>query len=187
MQSSKKRSRWSSDSSSDSEGGEEASASTAASLPMAVRSQAMLSSARPGEGESGSYTASHALGKTSSTIAEMLVSSVQADYTLAGQLLTSSCNASKSTVSNNTSYNSAIVGCRSVDNYERLNYISSGTYGDVFRARDISSGEIVALKQVKPNEQLESRQGRCWTSAKINRNSYLVLPAAVFTEIHRIS
>jgi serine/threonine protein kinase len=46
-----------------------------------------------------------------------------------------------------------------VDNYERLNYISSGTYGDVFRARDIRTGEIVALKQVKPNEQLESRQG----------------------------
>lgn len=39
--------------------------------------------------------------------------------------------------------------CRSVDCYERLNFIDEGTYGRVFRARDRSSGDIYALKQVK--------------------------------------
>lgn len=39
--------------------------------------------------------------------------------------------------------------CRSVDCYERLNFIDEGTYGLVFRARDISTGDIYALKQVK--------------------------------------
>jgi cell division cycle 2-like len=39
--------------------------------------------------------------------------------------------------------------CRSVDCYERLNFIDEGTYGRVFRARDIASGDVYALKQVK--------------------------------------
>lgn len=39
--------------------------------------------------------------------------------------------------------------CRSVECYERLNYIDEGTYGLVYRARDVLSGHIVALKQVK--------------------------------------
>ncbi|KAL4459167.1 hypothetical protein ABPG75_014032 [Micractinium tetrahymenae] len=39
--------------------------------------------------------------------------------------------------------------CRSVDNYEKLNRISEGTYGVVYRARDRESGEICALKKVK--------------------------------------
>jgi cell division cycle 2-like len=39
--------------------------------------------------------------------------------------------------------------CRSVDCYERLNFIDEGTYGRVFRARDIETDEVYALKQVK--------------------------------------
>jgi cell division cycle 2-like len=39
--------------------------------------------------------------------------------------------------------------CRSVDCYERLNFIDEGTYGRVFRARDVRTGEVYALKQVK--------------------------------------
>jgi cell division cycle 2-like len=39
--------------------------------------------------------------------------------------------------------------CRSVECYERLNFIDEGTYGRVFRARDIASGDVYALKQVK--------------------------------------
>ncbi|KAK8287461.1 hypothetical protein V6Z12_D07G060600 [Gossypium hirsutum] len=42
-----------------------------------------------------------------------------------------------------------LLGCRSVYEYERLNKISEGTYGVVFRARDKKTGEIVALKKVK--------------------------------------
>ncbi|KAE8687390.1 hypothetical protein F3Y22_tig00111022pilonHSYRG00655 [Hibiscus syriacus] len=39
-------------------------------------------------------------------------------------------------------------GCRSVDEFERLNKIDEGTYGVVYRARDKKTGEIVALKKL---------------------------------------
>lgn len=42
-----------------------------------------------------------------------------------------------------------IHGCRSVDEYQRLNFIDQGTYGAVFKAKCRASGEVVALKQVK--------------------------------------
>ncbi|KMZ94615.1 cdc2-like protein kinase 1 [Plasmodium vivax Mauritania I] len=40
-------------------------------------------------------------------------------------------------------------GCRSVKNYRRLNKISEGTYGAVFRAQNKKTKKIVALKQLK--------------------------------------
>jgi cell division cycle 2-like protein len=43
----------------------------------------------------------------------------------------------------------ATRGCRSVDCYERLNEIEEGSYGVVYRARDVQSGVVYALKQVK--------------------------------------
>lgn len=45
------------------------------------------------------------------------------------------------------------VPCRYVDCYERLNYIDEGTYGTVFRARDIESGHVYALKHVKSDRE----------------------------------
>ena len=42
-----------------------------------------------------------------------------------------------------------IVPCRHVDHFEKLNRIEEGTYGVVYRARDRKSGEIVALKKLK--------------------------------------
>lgn len=39
--------------------------------------------------------------------------------------------------------------CRTVESYERLNFIDEGTYGLVYKARDITSGDIYALKQIK--------------------------------------
>ncbi|KAE8707469.1 Cyclin-dependent kinase G-2 [Hibiscus syriacus] len=42
-----------------------------------------------------------------------------------------------------------LLGCRSVFEYERLNKISEGTYGIVYRAKDKKTGEIVALKKEK--------------------------------------
>jgi len=42
-----------------------------------------------------------------------------------------------------------IAPCRHVDNYELLNHIEEGSYGIVSRARDTSTGEIVALKKLK--------------------------------------
>ncbi|KAL4854151.1 Cyclin-dependent kinase G-2 [Chlorella vulgaris] len=44
---------------------------------------------------------------------------------------------------------SMLEECRSVDCYEKLNRISEGTYGVVYRARDRETGEICALKKVK--------------------------------------
>lgn len=39
--------------------------------------------------------------------------------------------------------------CRHVDNFERLNHIEEGSYGWVSRAKDITTGEVVALKKLK--------------------------------------
>jgi len=39
--------------------------------------------------------------------------------------------------------------CRSVEHYKKLNRISEGTYGVVYRARDRETGQICALKKVK--------------------------------------
>ncbi|OAX77569.1 hypothetical protein ACJ72_08131 [Emergomyces africanus] len=39
--------------------------------------------------------------------------------------------------------------CRHVDNFERLNHIEEGSYGLVSRARELATGEIVALKRLK--------------------------------------
>ena len=46
-----------------------------------------------------------------------------------------------------------IVPSRSVYCYERLNQIEEGSYGVVFRARDKETGEIVALKKLKLDEE----------------------------------
>ncbi|CAG8720342.1 16830_t:CDS:2 [Gigaspora margarita] len=46
-----------------------------------------------------------------------------------------------------------LTGCRSVDNYEKLNRIEEGAYGVVFRARDKATGEIVALKKLKLDKE----------------------------------
>ncbi|GMI95192.1 CYCLIN-DEPENDENT KINASE G2 [Hibiscus trionum] len=51
-----------------------------------------------------------------------------------------------------------LVGCRSVYEYERLNKISEGTYGIVYRAKDKKTGEIVALKKVKILDQREMQE-----------------------------
>ncbi|KAL3511414.1 hypothetical protein ACH5RR_030815 [Cinchona calisaya] len=48
-----------------------------------------------------------------------------------------------------------LQGCRSVDEFERLNKIDEGTYGVVYRARDKKTGEIVALKKVKMDRERE--------------------------------
>ncbi|XVE74819.1 hypothetical protein DITRI_Ditri12bG0048800 [Diplodiscus trichospermus] len=48
-----------------------------------------------------------------------------------------------------------LQGCRSVDEFERLNKINEGTYGVVYRAREKKTGEIVALKKVKMEKERE--------------------------------
>jgi cell division cycle 2-like protein len=46
-------------------------------------------------------------------------------------------------------HNPIFDGCRSVDCYQRLNFIDQGTYGMVFRAKCKITNELYALKQVK--------------------------------------
>ena len=46
-----------------------------------------------------------------------------------------------------------ILPARSVFTYERLNQIEEGSYGVVFRARDTKTGDIVALKRLKLEEE----------------------------------
>uniref|UniRef100_A0A2P2M8U0 cyclin-dependent kinase n=1 Tax=Rhizophora mucronata TaxID=61149 RepID=A0A2P2M8U0_RHIMU len=48
-----------------------------------------------------------------------------------------------------------LLGCRSVDEFERLNKIDEGTYGVVYRAKDKRTDEIVALKKVKMEKERE--------------------------------
>lgn len=43
--------------------------------------------------------------------------------------------------------------CRSVEHYERLNFIDEGTYGRVYRAREIETGRIYAMKQLKVTQE----------------------------------
>lgn len=47
----------------------------------------------------------------------------------------------------------AFSTCRSVFEYERLNHIEEGSYGVVFRARELRGGGIVALKKLKLDEE----------------------------------
>lgn len=47
-------------------------------------------------------------------------------------------------------HNPLLQGCRSVyDTYERIARLGEGTYGIVWKARDLATDEIVALKQIK--------------------------------------
>lgn len=46
-----------------------------------------------------------------------------------------------------------LLPSRSVYSYERLNQIEEGSYGIVFRARDKQTGDIVALKKLKLDEE----------------------------------
>jgi cell division cycle 2-like protein len=46
-----------------------------------------------------------------------------------------------------------LTSSRSVYNYERLNQIEEGSYGIVFRARDKETGDIVALKKLKLDDE----------------------------------
>jgi cell division cycle 2-like len=45
--------------------------------------------------------------------------------------------------------------CRHVDNFEKLNHIEEGSYGWVSRAKESSTGEIVALKKLKMENSTE--------------------------------
>jgi cell division cycle 2-like protein len=52
-------------------------------------------------------------------------------------------------------HNPLLDGCRTVyDSYERLEHLDEGTYGVVWKARDYATDEIVALKQIKFDDEI---------------------------------
>lgn len=52
--------------------------------------------------------------------------------------------------------NSSFGGCRRIeDAYDRLTELGQGTYGEVFRARDKATGEEVAIKKIKMDNEKE--------------------------------
>jgi len=52
-------------------------------------------------------------------------------------------------------HNPLTQGCRSVyDSYERLERLDEGTYGVVWKAKDLATQEIVALKQIKFDSEM---------------------------------
>ena len=54
-----------------------------------------------------------------------------------------------------TKHNPLLQGCRSVySSYDRIQRIDEGTYGIVWKAMDLSTKEVVALKQIKFDPQL---------------------------------
>lgn len=44
---------------------------------------------------------------------------------------------------------------RSVSEFEKLNRVGEGTYGIVYRARDMKTDEIVALKKIRMDREKE--------------------------------
>ncbi|XP_026474720.1 serine/threonine-protein kinase PITSLRE-like [Ctenocephalides felis] len=52
-------------------------------------------------------------------------------------------------------YYPGIQGCRSVAEFQCLNRIEEGTYGVVYRAKDLRTGEVVALKRLKMEKEKE--------------------------------
>ena len=55
-------------------------------------------------------------------------------------------------------HNPLLNDCRSVyDSYERLDRLDEGTYGIVWKARDLATNEIVALKQIQFDMSLEKK------------------------------
>eukprot|EP00871_Galdieria_phlegrea_P001289 jgi/Galph1/2160/GphlegSOOS_G834.1 len=82
-----------------------------------------------------------------------------ADMKNTGEINQKSCEKAAlrnvSSTMTDVSYLPVLTGCRSVDNYERLNFIDEGTYGRVFRGRDIHTNEIFALKEIKLDNEFE--------------------------------
>lgn len=54
-----------------------------------------------------------------------------------------------------TLYYPSMQGCRSVEEFKCLNRIEEGTYGVVYRAKCLETGEIVALKRLKMEKEKE--------------------------------
>ena len=91
-------------------------------------------------------------------IGEMSMHSIETKVDSIGRDFSASSNEAKSSNESVTPatvteierpYNPIFDGCRSVECYQRLNFIDQGTYGMVFRAKCKVTNEVYALKHVK--------------------------------------
>jgi cell division cycle 2-like len=74
--------------------------------------------------------------------------------------LTSSNSIVQSKMSSLPLHNPLLQGCRSVyGTYDRIGLLSEGTYGVVWKAKDLVTNEIVALKQIKFDAKQQQQQG----------------------------
>ena len=53
-------------------------------------------------------------------------------------------------------YNPRVQGCNTLSNYEILERIHEGTYGEVYKARDVQSGALKAVKKIKKETNFAS-------------------------------
>jgi cell division cycle 2-like protein len=57
-------------------------------------------------------------------------------------------------------HNPLLQGCRSVyETYDRISRVSEGTYGIVWKAKDLATDQIVALKQIKFESVADQQEG----------------------------
>jgi hypothetical protein len=101
------------------------------------------------------------ISSTQSEIQAIPIMNVQADIPQVEEpkALLSLSNEPTGVVQKEEPYNPLFHGCRSVECYQRLNFIDQGTYGLVFRAEDIETKEVYALKQVKLTAKETSKVG----------------------------
>ena len=59
---------------------------------------------------------------------------------------------------------------RHVDNFERLNHIEEGSYGWVSRAKEVATGEIVALKKLKMDNLNDGSRSRLYERFRLLRS-----------------
>eukprot|EP01018_Ginkgo_biloba_P002117 Gb_06096 [translate_table: standard] len=77
---------------------------------------------------------------------------------------------------------------RTIDCFQRLEKLGEGTYGEVYKAKDIQTGEIVALKKIRPSREAD-KDGFPFTAlreiklmTKINHENVLKLKEIVSSQ-----
>ncbi len=64
-------------------------------------------------------------------------------------------NSKHKNINSNNSITNKRPICRSIEAFEKLEQIGEGTYGQVYRARDKTTNQLVALKKVRMDQEKE--------------------------------
>ncbi|CAH8391152.1 unnamed protein product [Eruca vesicaria subsp. sativa] len=80
-----------------------------------------------------------------------------------------------------------ICGSRSIDCFQKLKLIRHGTFGEVYMAKEIETGEIVALKKIRMNDEMEGFPVTAIREIKILKNLHhenvIVLKEVVYSPV----